>query len=172
MKLRRLYFYTCLSFCLQGGGVSFSACWDTTPPGAGTGTPRDQAPPRTRHPHPPDQAPPRTRHPPEPGTPLLDQASPWDQAPPPPGSRDGYCCGRYASDWNAFLLCGEFTLIADIIHLKMTLIRKSSFREIEKLMFNHEHTDRTHFLPSNKYLQRSQFSLGLLLLYWLFLAIP
>ena len=24
--------------------------------------------------------------------------------PPPPG-RDGYCCGRYASHWNAFLFC-------------------------------------------------------------------
>ena len=31
-SLRRLCFYTCLSFCSQGGGVSFSACWDTHPP--------------------------------------------------------------------------------------------------------------------------------------------
>ena len=30
-------------------------------------------------------------HPPRPGT-------------PPPRSRDGYCCGRYASYWNALLL--------------------------------------------------------------------
>ena len=40
-------------------------------------------PPGTRHP-------PQTRHP------------PWDQA--PLRSRDGYCCGQYASYWNAFLL--------------------------------------------------------------------
>ena len=39
-------------------------------------------PPGTRHP--PDQATPPTRH-------------------PPSGSRDGYCCGRYASYWNALL---------------------------------------------------------------------
>ena len=48
-------------------------------------------------------------HPPEPGTAPPDQAPPWDQAPSPgpsttPRSRDGYCCGRYASYWNAFLL--------------------------------------------------------------------
>ena len=31
----------------------------------------------------------------------------WDTTPPPgadPPPRDGYCCGRYASYWNAFLL--------------------------------------------------------------------
>ena len=36
----------------------------------------------------------------------LDQAPPWDQAlPRGPGTppADGYCCGRYASYWNAFL---------------------------------------------------------------------
>ena len=36
-------------------------------------------------------------HPPGSGTP------PRDLAPPSPIA-DGYCCGRYASDWNAFLL--------------------------------------------------------------------
>ena len=55
----RLSFYTCLSFCPQGRGVS-------TPVHAGIHTPLG-------------------RH------------------PPPPA--DGYCCGRYASYWNAFLLC-------------------------------------------------------------------
>ena len=75
-----------LSVILFTGGVCLSACWDTTPP-------------RARHP-------PRTRHPPGPGTPQ-DQATP--PRPAPPGTRhpppaDGYCCGRYASYWNAFLL--------------------------------------------------------------------
>ena len=50
--LQRLYFYTCLSFCSQGG-VCLSACWDThTPP-----LPREQIPPpRSRYP--PEQTPP------------------------------------------------------------------------------------------------------------------
>ena len=47
-KLRRLCFYTCLSFCSHGG-VCLSACWDTIPPDqappARPGTPLDQAPP-------------------------------------------------------------------------------------------------------------------------------
>ena len=83
-----------------GGGICLSACWDTTPPPPGPGS-RDQAhPPGTRHtplgPGPPDQAPPpRGQVPPGPDTPP-------DQT-PPPRSRDGYCCGRYASYWNAFL---------------------------------------------------------------------
>ena len=46
----------------------------------------DTTPPRSRH---SGAGTPRTRH-------------PRDQAPPPPA--DGYCCGRYASYWNAFLL--------------------------------------------------------------------
>ena len=82
-----------LSVILSTGGVYLSACWDATTPS------------------------PQTRHPPRPGpsgpAPPPDQASPWDQVPPrtrhsppglgtPPGA-DGYCCGRYASYWNAFL---------------------------------------------------------------------
>ena len=83
-KLRRLCFYTCLSFCSQGGGVCLSACWDTTP--TGPGTPLGADTPWTRHPqsrHPPgaDTPPgagtlPRSRHPQEADT-------PWDQAHPP-----------------------------------------------------------------------------------------
>ena len=66
-KLRKLCFYTCLSVHRVGGGVCLSACWDTTPPGAGTfqtryppeqTLPREQAPPGSRHP-------PRTRYSPE-----------------------------------------------------------------------------------------------------------
>ena len=83
-----------------------------TPPVAGT--PKSRHPPRR---HPPEQAPPGA-DPPGAGH-LLEQAppgagtTPQEQA-PPPGSRlpeqaptpaDGYCCGRYASFWNTFLLC-------------------------------------------------------------------
>ena len=78
-------------------------------------------PPGTRHPprtsHPPGAAdtPPMIRHPlgadpPEPGTPL-DQAPPSESRHPPgPGipPADGYCCGRYASYWNAFLFDSIF----------------------------------------------------------------
>ena len=71
-----------------GGGVCLSACWERTP--------WEQTPSETRHP------PPGTRH--------LPGADPWSR---PPRSRhhlgadphlDSYCCGRYASYWNTFLL--------------------------------------------------------------------
>ena len=44
--------------------------------------------------------------PPRPGTPR--RKHPPDQAPPP--SRDGYCCGRYASYWNAFLFYNVYNV--------------------------------------------------------------
>ena len=122
-NLRRLCFYTCLSFCSQGG-VCLSACWDIISPGTrhpspGLGTPLGPDPTR---PPPWDQVPPRTR-------PPLTR-SPWDQAPPPPGpgtplgpdppktrhppgpdSPLRSACweiwstsGRYASYWNAILI--------------------------------------------------------------------
>ena len=59
-SLRRLCFYTCLSFCSQGGGGSASVhAWIPPPsprtrhtPPEQTPPPRDQAPPpRSRHPH-------------------------------------------------------------------------------------------------------------------------
>ena len=81
-KLRRLCFYTCLSFCPRGG-VCLSACWDTTPLGGGRhssprpGTPRSRYPPRSRLP--------RTRHPPEAGTPYTRQ--PLEAGTPPPPRR-------------------------------------------------------------------------------------
>ena len=81
-----------LSVILSMGGVCLSVCWDTTPLPPGSRHPPDQAyppaPPRNRHP-------PSNRHPPGSGTPR---------------SRDGYCCGRYASYWNAFLLKGYYYL--------------------------------------------------------------
>ena len=87
-------------------------------------TPQSRHPPGSRHPpradtpqsrHPPEQTPPE-QTPPE-QTPWAD--TPQEQTPPradtpleqtPPGSRpppprDGHCCGRYASYWNAFLFC-------------------------------------------------------------------
>ena len=73
-----------LSVCPQGG-VCLSACWDTNPPPPGAD------PPGSRHPLeqtlPPRADTPQCRHPPGAGTPPAD----------------GYCCGRYASYWNAFL---------------------------------------------------------------------
>ena len=87
--------------------VCLSVCWHTThthtPLGAdtlpGADTPPEQTPPGadtspgaeppSRHPSPQEQTPPWSRHPLE--------------ADNPP-RRDGHCCGRYASYWNAFLL--------------------------------------------------------------------
>ena len=61
---------------------------EQTPPGADT-------PPRADTPPGADTPPPwGSRHPPSVDTPR-------EQAPTPPA--DGYCCGRYASYWNAFL---------------------------------------------------------------------
>ena len=76
-----------LSVCPQG--VCLSACWDTTPPGAGT--------------PPPEQAPKGAGTPTRAG-PTPQEQPPREQAPPP---ADGYCCGRYASYWNAFLSSKE-----------------------------------------------------------------
>ena len=116
-KLRRLCFYTCLSVH-RGEYLGSTPRDQVHPPGPGTPpgtryTPRDQVhppepgtPPGTRYPPPPwtrytpqDQIqPPGTRYtPPRPSTPL------------PPG--DGYCCGRYASYWNAFLYSYALTFM-------------------------------------------------------------
>ena len=76
-SLRRLRFYTCLSFCPHGG-VCLSACC------AGISYPPDQAPPweqtTPQEQTPPNQAPPWTRHHP-PGA-DHPRHPPWDQAPP------------------------------------------------------------------------------------------
>ena len=93
-SLRRLCFYTCLSFCSQGesdsggawsqgvwsGGVSCSRGSD---PGGGGACSR--------------------------GGLVRGVPGPGGRGCLVPGgvvspSRDGYCCGRYASSWNAFLL--------------------------------------------------------------------
>ena len=88
-SLRRLYFYTCLSFCSQGRGVSrprprerlgvwLGGCLGLDP---GWGSWQ--------------------------GVCVQVQAQSgvcipaWTEADPP---ADGYCCGSYASYWNAFLL--------------------------------------------------------------------
>ena len=106
----------------EGGSTWAGVAWTRyTPPGR---YPPDQV-------HPPGPGTPsQAGNPPGPGTPPgrsipQDQVPPWTGTPPrqvhPPGSRhtpgqvhppdqvhrprsrDGYCCGRYASYWNAFL---------------------------------------------------------------------
>ena len=89
-----------------GGGVCLSACWDANPTGpytplrsrpTGTRPPLEQTPPRADTPRsdtPPGARPfpPQTRH----------SHTPGSRYPSP--RRDSYCCRRYASYWNAFLL--------------------------------------------------------------------
>ena len=127
-KLRRLCFYTCLSFCSQGGGLpqcmlgyhppDQARPWTRHTPTRHTPQTRylphradtSPPPPRTRH-HPSDKAPPRpgtpqSRHPPRPGPPPREQTPARSRHPP----ADGYCCGRYASYWNAFLFVIDFDL--------------------------------------------------------------
>ena len=130
-KLRRLCFYKRVS--VHGGGVpdQVPPSRDQVSPRTRY-TPQDQVhPPDQVHPrdqiHPPGPGtPPRTRYTPlGPGTPPWDKVHPTDQVHPPgPGTppqtrytrldqvpprtrytppRYGYCCGRYASYWNAFL---------------------------------------------------------------------
>ena len=68
------------------------------PPGLGTPPSRPGTPPETRY-TPQDQVhPPGTKYTPR------TRYIPRDQVHPPPPA-DGYCCGRYASYWNAFLCC-------------------------------------------------------------------
>ena len=57
--------------------------------GGGSASVHTGMPPGSRHPQ--EQTPPGSRHPPGADT--------------PPPRRDGHCCGRYASYWNAFLFC-------------------------------------------------------------------
>ena len=75
-------------------------------------TPQDQVHPTGpgTPPTPWDQVPPsrdQVHYPPGPGTPLGPGTTPRDQVHHPPDQvhppEDGYCCGRYASYWNAFL---------------------------------------------------------------------
>ena len=92
MKLGQGNIFTGVCLSTGGRGVCLSACWDTHPPRPDT---------------PPDQAPPPEQ------TPRADP--PRDQTPPRPGipPREADCSirltsGRYASYWNAFLLCDLF----------------------------------------------------------------
>ena len=49
------------------------------------------------------------RHPPSPGQTPPGQTPPWADPPSPPEG-DGYCSGRYASYWNAFLYTQAFAV--------------------------------------------------------------
>ena len=138
-SLRRLCFYTCLSFCPQGGVPGQVPPWDQVPPsGPGTpprpGTPPwDQVPlPGTRYTLQGPGTPPGTRytpldqvHPTGPGTPW-DQYSPRDQVHPPGAvhaGRYGQQVGGTHPYWNAFL----FQLSRDdcFVFLSTTLLLTS-----------------------------------------------
>ena len=122
----------CLSACWDTTPWSRHPPEQTSPPLRSRHPhPREQTPtpptPREQTPPPPKADTPGSRHPPGADTPLgadtpQEQTPPWEQTPPksrhPPGadtplgvdtpreqtpSRDGHCCGRYASYWNAFL---------------------------------------------------------------------
>ena len=88
------------SVCPQGGGWGcLSQCMVGYTPGADI--PRSRRPPGADTPpeqtHPLEQTPPpgSRHHPPGVDTPQSTH--------PPPPPRDGHCCGRYGSYWNAFL---------------------------------------------------------------------
>ena len=101
-SLRRLCFYTCLSFCPQGGGVCLSACWDTIPH-------RSRHPPGSRLPRADspgaDSPPSQSRHPPEADSPPRS-IHPLGAV---HAGRYGQKGGRYASYWNAILLNIQFS---------------------------------------------------------------
>ena len=95
-KLRRLCFYTCLSFCSQRGSASVPA----------------------EIPHPPRSTPPPEEHPPGSTHPLWEAHHPPGEHTPqkhPPG--DGCRCGRYASYCNAFL----FWKCLCIVHFEISM---------------------------------------------------
>ena len=89
-KLRRLCFYTCLSVILFTGGGNYRGSKASASVHAGIPILFTGGSAQCRDRHPPEQAPPRDQAP-----------APRDRH--PTGRIDGYCCGRYASYWNAFL---------------------------------------------------------------------
>ena len=110
-KLRRLCFYTCLSFCSQGG-VPQSMLEYHTPREAHL--PGSTPPPRESHPRPREAHPPRKHT--TPGKQTPQEAHTFPGKLPPPGKHtpllpgDGCRCGRHASYWNAFLYNNLFSL--------------------------------------------------------------
>ena len=98
-KLRRLCFYTCVSVHRGGLPQCMLGYHHPSPPPPEAGTSPEQTPPRSRHP--------REQTPPLPGSRPPRAVSPPGSKHPPrsrqPPLADGYCCGRYASYWNAFL---------------------------------------------------------------------
>ena len=109
--------YTCLSVILFKGGVFLSACWDT---------------------HTPWQTPPPSR-----ADTLPLGRTPSKHAPPgqtPPAKANGYCCGWYASYWNAFLL------LKSLSNIVRFLSRNCLFERINSLQWC-ELTRRCSHLP-------------------------
>ena len=115
----KVVFYTCLSFCPQGGAVSQHALGQIphqacNPPGRPPGqTPPGRHPPGRYPPgrHPQVDTPP-SRHPPPLGR------HPSGQTPVP---TDSYCSRRYASYWNTFLfdIPNTWTIVAIFIFFKL-----------------------------------------------------
>ena len=99
-KLRWLCFHTCLS--VHRGGV-LPQCRDTTPP------PQQAPPPGADIPRYPRSGTPWSRHPPQ------------KQTPNPANPADSYCCGQYASYWNAFLFQFEMLEEKNGKFLKITI---------------------------------------------------
>ena len=105
----RQYFYTCLSFCSQGGVLPQCMLGYHTPLSRHTPleqTPREQTPP-SRHPPPRADTPlgadtPQSRSPPEQTPPKAD-TPPRADTPREADSTIQSTSGRYASYWNAFL---------------------------------------------------------------------
>ena len=61
------------------------------------------------------EAPPGRRHPPPEGGVPPERGSPWKGGTPLEGGPPyGYCCGRYASYWNAFLLSSVNTPLRSV----------------------------------------------------------
>ena len=113
--------YVFTPVCLSTGG-SASVHAGIPPSSSSHSRPPSSRHPRSRHPlgadNPPERTPPwsrplRSRHPhPLEQTPL--EQTPLEQTPPSrsrPPQADGYCCGRYASYWNAFLfvMCFKYS---------------------------------------------------------------
>ena len=96
-SLRRLCFYTCLSFCPRRGGcLSPGPVGGVCPggcPGPGLGGVQAQGGCVSQH--------------------------ALRQTPPPPA--DGYCCGRYASYWNALLFNFSISWNFEIIDIIVPL---------------------------------------------------
>ena len=122
-SLRRLCFYTCLSFCPLGGGgwwyPSMPCRWYPSMPSRSPGG-YPSMPCRFPGPHPRGS---------------LRGLATWGVYPsmhlgrPPTPTADGYCCGRYASFWNASLC-----LLYVFSHVELDLTENTILLEVFRIM--------------------------------------